>query len=395
MRKNLSELEQLIQHKKNKLVGTNIEIVTPTEGMDSATQALWMIHLLSNMYVSHGITKSPKKLRQAIEAQECQPWFAVRDNMPIASAALIKQSDGSVELGRAASLEQGNGIGGLVMLMAALEHLRNSSTPLVAEIRAPKEFEGIPSGEATQRICIRDIGLNVHAIGPFFGHGQPFRHEPFMLATTQDPIKRATIFAGTTAEEVKRVKQRLEPLVSTIAQHVEFRSARENGKHVGWETVATEPFTIQVPSEEGSSSTEHGEGFTLKLVESSPENIGATLACLASDTLLGVDRNMGKNGFPVLLFGHLDRSKLLAPLHLSHVVPAKQRRSLESVHDEILDHQQKDDQHAGVEPSGEITKEEFWSTEIAGGHSDEAFKKAKAEVDKKRWQRNREKNLRK
>jgi len=279
------------------------------------------------------------------------------------------------------------------MLMAALEHLRNNDKPLVAEVRAPAEIGGIASGEATQRICIRDIGMNVHAMGPFFGHGRPFRHEPFLLSSTQEPITQAVVFAGATPDQTTMVQKRLNPLISTIAKDVQFRSAQGNGEHVGWETLTTEPFTVQVPNGEVSSSAIEHHGFTLKLVESSPENAGAILACLASEVLLGVDRNMGKNGFPVLLFGHLHRSKIIAPLHLSNVVPTSQQGSLKNIDNKIRERQRQDDKRVGIVPLDETSELDFWSLEIAGRHGDEAWKNALDRLRQKQWLSAQEKTI--
>ncbi|KKT61137.1 MAG: hypothetical protein UW56_C0032G0004, partial [Candidatus Collierbacteria bacterium GW2011_GWD1_44_27] len=149
-------MESVIERKTERL-SKEVLIVSPEDNLTQDIQAEWLAQLLSTMYVEHGITKRRDSLLRDIADGNCKLWFAVKDEKPIGSAALVRQSDGSVEVGRAVSLE--NGVGGLLMLLAAQHHMMNAETPLVAEVRVSDEFEGVPSGEATQTVCFKHLGL--------------------------------------------------------------------------------------------------------------------------------------------------------------------------------------------------------------------------------------------
>lgn len=147
----LENIKFKIEEKAHSLPN-DVSIVGPEDDISADTQADWLISLLSKMYVEHGITKRRTQLVEDIEKGKSALWFATKNDGLIASAALVVQSDGAVELGRAVSLERG--VGGLLMLLAAKEHLENSTEPLVAEVRLANEYEGIPSGEATQKFAL-------------------------------------------------------------------------------------------------------------------------------------------------------------------------------------------------------------------------------------------------
>ena len=84
-----------------------------------------VIKLLKAMYVEHGITKDKKKLVKDIEVGNVLSWFAQKDENFVATASLVKQDDGAWELGRAVSLDRGNGLGKRVILEALKFHLKN------------------------------------------------------------------------------------------------------------------------------------------------------------------------------------------------------------------------------------------------------------------------------
>src|SRR3989344_5986562 len=165
----LEKLTQIIRH-KSKSLPEGVNIISPEE-LPSETKADWLITLLSRMYVEHGITKHRDQLVVDIDSGNCRIWFATKDNLPIGSAAQVKQSDQAVEIGRAVSLT--NGVGGLLMLLAASDHFSRSDQPLVAEVRIADDFMGIPSGEATQVICFKHLAMIPHACIPASNHGNP------------------------------------------------------------------------------------------------------------------------------------------------------------------------------------------------------------------------------
>src|SRR3989344_4552490 len=126
--------------------------------LTSEETATKLVGLLQAMYVEHGITKNKEKLVDDITAGNVLTWFVKKDGKFVATASLIKQSDGAWELGRAVSMDRGNGIGKKVILEALKFHLENhSGAALTAEARAAAEFEGIPSGLATQKIFFDTI----------------------------------------------------------------------------------------------------------------------------------------------------------------------------------------------------------------------------------------------
>ena len=98
--KNESRIRTSYQSKKEELP-LGITIVTPEDGLVDEVQADWLTFLLCQMYVEHGITKNRDRLLADIAVGNCKIWFALKEGRPIGSAALIKQSDGSVEVGRA------------------------------------------------------------------------------------------------------------------------------------------------------------------------------------------------------------------------------------------------------------------------------------------------------
>lgn len=178
---NQEKIERILTNKRANLPA-GVSIVTPDTNMSVELQGDWLIALLQRMYTQHALTSNRDQLIDSLSSGVCRCWFAHKDQQPIASAALIEQSDGAVELGRATSFEPG--VGSVLMLMAALDHLTRSSEPLVTETRVPKAFEGIPSGIATQIICFNHLDLAPHALLPAFGHGSPLRKEPFVITSS-------------------------------------------------------------------------------------------------------------------------------------------------------------------------------------------------------------------
>lgn len=317
---NKERIDLLVEQRKEKLQ-QGVSIITPDDGLSAETVADWLVSLLSEMYVQHGITKNWERLWLDIESGNCKLWFAVKNERPVASAALIKQTDGSVEIGRAVS--QLNGVGGLLMLMAVADHLSRSSDPVVAEIRVSDQFEGVPSGEATQIVCFKRLGLVPHALVPAFNHGRPNRQEMFLFSTSEqitqgEPIFLPTEFRhliGRTAVEVAN---------DALPWETAVRETAERKPALVWTIVQTEPFCVVVPDNDGNRSltsvlreAEKVSAFTLTPLSTSPSNASSIAECMLSGFVpCGFDRNLAPDGHPVLLLGKLRKGTLLAPIKI-------------------------------------------------------------------------------
>lgn len=315
------KLELIIAQKKERL-SPGIELLGPKDDLDIETQADWMISLLCQMYVQHGITKNRDGLLCAIRDGSCKPWFAVRDGLPIASAALVRQSDGSVEVGRAVSLE--NGVGGLLMLMAAVDHMENSDKPLVAEVRVADNFAGVPSGEATQIICFRHLDLFPQALVPAFEHGKPKRQEMFVFSASKKVrAMEPAFFPGDRTSADMLVDTAMGFVDSVFMNPVEVRVGQEQQRASRWDLVCEAPFPVLVPGREGSDlettvrAAELKNSFSLIPLGMSPQNTGAVVECLNLGFVpCGFDRNLDPDGYPVLLMGKLRKGTLVAPIKI-------------------------------------------------------------------------------
>jgi hypothetical protein len=318
---NRQTLEAVIA-RKTETLSSGVSILTPSEGLPTNTQAEWLVSLLGQMYVEHGITKKREQLLADIESGRCKLWFALRDGVPIGSAALISQPDGSAEVGRAVSME--NGVGGLLMLMAAVEQLSSGNGPVLAEVRVSDNFAGVPSGEATQTICFHHLGMHPQALVPAFNHGIPVRQEQFLFSSTDrmkasEPIMlpddRATIdLLSATA---------LSLVQNSFVDGVNTRVTSERLTLPGWSIVAMEPFSVIVPDGSGTSlgvalaNAENRNAFSLIPLSTKPQNASAIIECLNHCFVpCGFDRNPDIEGFPVLMLGKLRQGTLLAPIKL-------------------------------------------------------------------------------
>lgn len=286
--------------------------LTPEDTADS------LIGLLKTMYVNHGITQHTEAVIEDLKNGNLQTWLAKKDGRLVATASLVKQTNGDVEIGRAVSLEKGNGK--LLMLLAALAHLEHDTkSPLIAEVRVAKTFGGIPSGEATQHICFGILDLVPHAIAPFFSHGSPIRNESFILARS-DISNRRTVselaFEGISNRSTKGIIPRLK-------------------------VVQAQPFHIIVPDENGQNfqdfeSTQQNEesGFTLFPVETSDSNMPLIGALLGNSRIIlcGIDGH-SRNGKPVVLFGTIGPKTVIAPSQISTEIEQPLRRDLQDIAD--------------------------------------------------------------
>lgn len=293
-----------------------LKLFSPDD-LDPSFAARTVIKLLQQTYVSHGISENPAKVEEDILAQQVEPWIVTRDNRPVACAALVHQSDGSVEIGRAVSTENGSGAGKIAMLEAAR---RKGSAPLVAEIRLADTFANIPSSEATQRICHGILGLTVHAILPPFRHG---RHP-----STGNKYNEMFGFA---AEHIKLIN---DSPAQTAHGVLEGRNSAGIPKNI--QVVQSAPFKVAVLSDEGLNTDDfhkasrHGEqGCTMVAVEATDQNLTTIAWLMAHDFILtGVDRNLGDNDLPVLLLATLAHGTILAPTSASDTLPKQLRADI-------------------------------------------------------------------
>jgi len=304
-----------------KLHNPNLEVLPPGSFSPELTTKT-MIDLLQSVYVRHGITADPDKVVKDVESGELKTWLAKKDGKFISTASLVKQKNGDVEIGRAVSLEKGNGK--LLMMLAAKDHLKHGGkSPLVAEVRVAKEFGDIPSGEATQHICFELLSLVPHALAPFFAHGDPLRSESFALA--RDDIK-----SGKTITE-----QALAPL----------NNRNMKGKVLGVKVIQEKPFRIAIPNEQGQSlgkfewdtGLEHRAGFTLFPIEATDANMPLVGALLGNPrmVLCGIDGRDGQDHKPVVLFGTIGADTRIAPSKITDSLAEPIRHDLQNIADQF------------------------------------------------------------
>lgn len=316
---NKEMLSTLVEESNIKHPG--IEVLPPGSLTPEST-ATEMITLLEKVYVKHGITKHKKNVINDLKEGTLQTWLAKKDDQFVATASLVTQPNSDVELGRAVSLEKGNGK--LLMLLGALHHLENNAdAPLVAEVRVAEEFGEIPSGEATQHICFELFDLVPHAIAPFFAHGDPLRRESFILARNDTQL-------GKTVSELA-----FAPL----------NNRNMHGKPPGLKLIQTEPFRIAIPDENGnkleklftSNELERQEGFTLFPVETTDANMSLIGALFGNPRIIlcGVDSHHGKNDKPIVLFGTIGRDTVIAPTKITSSLPQPIRRDLQNIADQF------------------------------------------------------------
>ncbi|HBO10482.1 TPA: hypothetical protein DD448_00840 [Candidatus Collierbacteria bacterium] len=299
------------------VIETHPEIeVMPPGTLPPADTATHMISLLRAVYVNHGIANRVRDITRDIESGNLQTWLAKREGQLVATASLVHQPNGDVEIGRAVSLEKGNGK--LLMLLASLAHLKNNSdAPIVAEVRAAEQFGGIPSGEATQHICFELLDLVPHALAPFFNHGGPVRNESFILA-------RSDRQPGRTATEM---------VLSTLTN----RDLRGRVQRV--KLVQDEPFQIIVPDTNGSTLSEiwtakdiqFKEGFTLFPIEVTDANLALVGTLLTNPRIVmcGIAHRQGENGKPIILFGTVGKDTKVAPSKITDALAPAVRRDLQ------------------------------------------------------------------
>jgi len=306
-----------------------LQIVSPG-ALTSEETANSLVRLLQTMYVEHGITKNKEKLVNDINARNVLTWFAKKDGKFIATASLVKQDNNAWELGRAVSLDRGNGIGKKVILEALKFHIENHPhKALTAEVRAAAEFEGIPSGLATQKIFFGTIDkilpVTPFAIAPLFAHGDPLRNEQFILS----------------ASDVKPGKV----ISERVGETINNRSTK--GFVTRLRVVQTSPFRLALPNDHGRPASEvvnesdMFDGCSLFPIEATDANM-PLIGMLSGEpnmVICGVDRLMGREGRPIILIAtlgfHSNKSgpgtTILAPAQVSEVLPKDFRIDIQNI----------------------------------------------------------------
>lgn len=294
--------------------GGETRMFSPRE-IDPVDSARIMVNLLQSLYIQHDISKNTDQVVSSILNGDVEPWIVTHNSKPVACAALVRQEKGVVELGRGASIERGTGAGQIAMLMAAIN---KGSNTLVAEVRLAGEFMGIPSGEATQRICFGILDLVPHAFFPAFAHGGPRRREIFAFSSEKSHTKNDSPLATATAIIANRNTEGIPKKLKIIKEL---------------------PFRIAVPSNDGTNfedfqtiTRENQAGCTLIPIEATDNNLSTIGALMRSGFVLtGIDRNIGADGKPILMFATVGVGTLIAPTNPSEVLPKNTREDIQSV----------------------------------------------------------------
>lgn len=294
--------------------GGRLEILQP-DTLSPKEASASLIKLLQSTYTNHAISRRPKQLQDDIESHNVKPWFVTRDNLPVACAALVKQENDAIELGRAVSIENGTGVGKVAMLTAAIH--KGAST-LVAEVRLAREFDGVPGSEATQRICLDLLRLVPHALVFAFNHGTPLRRE--MFAFSSENINIVNNSPLQTAQKVLLGRNTSVPTRRLIeVQDAPFRII----------TVDESGIDHQDMSMQCRSS---GSGFTLAQIEATDQNLGTIRELMDNDfELVGLGRNVGQSGLPVIWLATVARGETLAPTSPSSVLPSELQDDIRSI----------------------------------------------------------------
>lgn len=334
---NKERLTKLTQKSQARERGVSrlVEIHQPNE-VDPETQAEWMIELLSQIYVEHGIAKAKEKIKNSIQSGQTKTWFATNHTgKPIATASLINLGN-KVELGRGASIKRGEGIGGQIMRLAAIDHLTNNPhKPLLAEVRLAQKFKKVPGSTATQKISFKEIGFTPHAAMPTFTHGDPIRTELFAFSCIQAESKSNPLFIPNNPSAEKLINSNVTPFLKELFPQTKIIKTNPPKGQVRWQTVQTQPFKVLEASKEGKTinqalNTNHH--FTLIPLEATKEHAGEMNQLLKTGAIpCGIDRETGVNNHPTIFFGFKNPKTLLAPTLITHNIPENLIPSIKNI----------------------------------------------------------------
>jgi hypothetical protein len=342
----MSEIIERIQEslaRKHERIPITVTFSGLQDNLPASQQAEWMVQLLQHTYHQHAITNRQGEVERSIEDGSTQCFFAHENGIAQAVAALITQADGSRELGRAAALTQHRGVGGVVMLSAALEHLSKSDAPLIAEVRVSQEFEGVAGGIATQTICLRDIGLQPHALLPLFGHGDPRRQEQFLLSSSKLELTGKPISAPMSNRVADVLREHISPLGDQRGFEVVLEASQRDLRFNGWVMVQQQPFAILRPSVGTAKlETATSEAFAQATCCVAPIEARPDLHLQMTELLnhgfvpCGIDRVTGTEGEPIVQFARLKPGTVLAPLGLVESLFTKPQMRALTVIDEAI-----------------------------------------------------------
>lgn len=295
-----------------------VEIITPGT-LTAVETASNLVSLLQSMYVEHGVTKNVKKLVEDIETGNVKTWFAKLDNEIVATTSLVKVDD-AWEGGRSVSNVRGKGFGKLLMLNRGLFHLENhKNAPLIGEVRVADDFEGIPSGQATQHIWFGISEIVPHALAPLFGHGEPKRNETFALVAS-NLLDRT-------------------PISDQVGKIVSGRDVTgKPGKLVVNNNL---PFTLITPNSNGLDATNiiesatKSEKVSLFAIEATDSNMALIGMLLANREILlcGLDRKNGANNKPIILFTTFSPHLKIAPSKISNDLDINFKKDMQIIAD--------------------------------------------------------------
>lgn len=322
----MNEIIERIQEsiaRKRERIPSSVAFSGPEDNVPADQQAMWMVQLLQHTYHHHAMTDRQSEVAQSIRDGSTRCFFAHENGEALAVAARIVQPDGAWELGRAAASTLQRGIGGVVMLSAAQEHFTRSGASLVAEVRVSQAFEGVPGGAATQKICLRDIGLQPHALLPLFGHGDPHRQEQFLLSASKLEQNTQPISAPLTNGIGDCFSKLISPLGSLRGFKVALEASQSDTSINGWELVQRQPFAILRPSpgsatlESATSAAFAQAACCLVPIEARSDRHVQVKELLNHGFVpSGIDRLTGDNGEPMVQFARLKPGTVLAPLGL-------------------------------------------------------------------------------
>lgn len=300
---------------KERLVGANVQIISPKNFVDPQIQANWLIQLLNKMYFEHGVSKNVNAVIENIKTGKDKYWFALENDRPVAVVGLINQGN-KVEIGRAVSFAETKGLGGLLYLKAASDFREHSQLPLVAEVRVSDEFLGIPGSIQTMILNYDYLQFIPHALIPMFGHGNPYRQEYFLLGSDQK-IKKATSVLPANSKAAKYIEEHGLKFADNFVTDHKILNLSEKGT-TNFEIVTTTPITVAVPSKGGSrldtTERKNPNKAMLIVVELKPDNMSAITHLLNNDFVpVGIDSLPSNDGNTVLLFHKLDKRVLVAP----------------------------------------------------------------------------------
>lgn len=301
-------------------LNTSLELIEPGK-ISSMETAQSTISLLKQTYTEHALSNDVRSLADSIENGNVITWLVKKDCKLIATTSLIKTGD-SWEGGRSVCILPSQGIGGKLMRIRTKFHFENHhGQALIGEVRVADEFKGIPSGQATQQIWFKDLGILPHALAPLFQHGEPLRKETFALVSSNKSRKIPISLEVNEAINNRIPKGPISDLV--VNKNAPFNQIQ--------------PCSNGQKSEDVIAEATNNIKTSLFIIEATDQNLPLITQLMASPDILlsGVDRSVGQNGLPVILFTTFKKGSLIAPSKISNSVPADIRKDMQHISDQF------------------------------------------------------------